>query len=84
MSVQDKNAVKFDSNGNPSDLVRGCLVKLFGRDVLETSNLTAVGTKQGIRGIKKEVRDAIMGMCLCKSTYVSKCLKRNQKCWHTY
>lgn len=61
MSVHDKNAVKLSGNGNPAQMVRDCLTKLIGLEVMESTHLTAMGTKQGTIGIKESVRCAILG-----------------------
>lgn len=65
MSVHDKNSVKSAGGGNPTQLVRECLKILIGSEVIESTHLTAVGTKQGSVGIRENVRKAILG----KSVY---------------
>lgn len=42
-------------------MVRMGLMALFGKEAMERNEITALGTKRGTQGIKKNVRDSLLG-----------------------
>lgn len=56
-----KNSIKRDGDGDPSKMVRLGLLGLYGRDALQVEDLTAKGTRNGTKGMRPEVRSALLG-----------------------
>lgn len=63
ISNKDKNNIKADGGGDPTKMTRMTLIALFGRETLAGSAITAIGTKAGTLGMRKNVRNVIRGMC---------------------
>jgi hypothetical protein len=59
ISVHDKNSIKADCKGDPSKIVREALIKLYGRETMESTNITARGSRIGSVGIPDHVREGI-------------------------
>ncbi|KAJ1526445.1 hypothetical protein ONE63_009579 [Megalurothrips usitatus] len=59
LSISDKNSIKRDGDGDPSKMTRLALLAVFGRQNVETTELTAKGQKKGCKGIRPHVLKAL-------------------------
>lgn len=64
ISIADKNSIKRKGCGDPAQLTRLGLLALFGRDTMAREQISAKGQRAGSKGIKKNVRDALLGKIL--------------------
>ncbi|KAK3909693.1 hypothetical protein KUF71_019702 [Frankliniella fusca] len=58
--VSDKNHIKSNESGDPSQMARMGLLALFGRENSEREHINAKGSKAGSKGIRKHVRESLL------------------------